>query len=190
MLRVALLLAVVLSGCSSSGKLITPFAQDVPLPTGTPEAARLDTFVLNSMDRQIAAQDEHKLYSIVLVRDGRVVFERYYNGRTRDTPHDIRSATKSITSLLTGIAIAEGAVPDVDASLLDYLGAAYPAVQGKGDLTLRHLLTMRTGLDCDDGDRRTRGQEDRMYRRKDWVGYFLALDRTAPGGSVRSRARK
>ena len=123
---------------------------------------------------------------ILVVRNGLLVFEEYYNGYTRDNPHDIRSATKSVTSLLTGVAIERGAIAGVDAPLMGYLGEDYPDVQDKDDLSLRHLLTMRSGLDCDDQDRSTRGQEDRMYRVKDWVGYFLSLPRTdAPGERTR-----
>ena len=45
---------------------------------------------------------------------------------------------------------------------------------------------MSTGLDCDDSDRSTRGQEDRMYRSKDWLDYFLSLQSTAnPGQETR-----
>ncbi|MPY90693.1 MAG: serine hydrolase [Luteitalea sp.] len=46
--------------------------------------------------------------SLIVARSGRLVFERYFNGHGRDSLHDIRSATKSLTSAVVGIAIAEG----------------------------------------------------------------------------------
>ena len=65
---------------------------------------------------------------------------------------------------------------------MGYLGDAYPDIDDRGALTLRHLLTMSSGLDCDDRDRASRGQEDRMYRQRDWVAYFLALEALDPPG--------
>ncbi|MEM6645427.1 MAG: serine hydrolase [Bacteroidota bacterium] len=173
-----LLLAFVLSasGCSSKA-LLEPLGTDTPLPSTTLAEARLDTAVIGSMARQIDAQ-KHDLHSLLIMRGGKLAFEAYYNGHTRHTPHDIRSATKSITSLLTGVAIDRGALGGADDPLMEHLGARYPGITDKDDLTLRHLLTMSSGLDCHDRDRTTRGQEDRMYRSKDWVRYFLSLSRT------------
>ena len=171
----ALLLGLVTVGCTST-KIHAPFGTDTPLPTTTLTEARIDTAIIGSMARQIEAQDLD-LHSLLVLRDGKLAFEAYYHGHTRDTPHDIRSATKSITSLLTGIAIDRGAFASVDVPLMTYLGDRYPNITDKDDLTLRHLLTMSSGLDCHDRDRTTRGQEDRMYRSKDWVRYFLSLSR-------------
>lgn len=163
-----------------------PFAQDDPLPTGTPESVGLDLSHLESVSRHLSEEADQRVHSMLVVRNGLLVFERYFNGYGRDNPHDIRSATKSITSLLTGVAIDRGSVAGVEAPLMDYLGAEYPDVTDKGDILLRHLLTMSSGLDCDDSDQGTRGQEDRMYRSKDWVEYFLSLSRShVPGETAR-----
>lgn len=186
MLRPLLLSILLVSACSSGVGVVEPIGQDDPLPTGTPEAVGLDLSYLDRITRPLSETTDHKIHSMLVVRNGRLVFERYYSGFGPDTPHDLRSATKSITSLLTGIAIERGAVVGVDAPLMDYLARAYPDVQDKDDILLSHLLTMRSGLDCDDGDRSTRGQEDRMYRSKDWVEYFLSLRRPyAPGDTTR-----
>lgn len=186
MLRTLLLSAFLVSGCSSAVGIVEPLSQDDPLPTDTPETVGLDLSYLDSVSQHFSKEIDHKLHSMLVVRHGLLVFERYYNGFGRDNPHDLRSATKSITSLLTGIAIERGAVAGVEAPLMDYLARAYPEVQDKDDIMLRHLLTMSSGLDCDDGDQRTRGQEDRMYRSKDWVEYFLSLSRPyAPGDTTR-----
>lgn len=70
-------------------------AQDVPATTEQ---------VLQAQDG-----DSHgDLRAVVVLRDGAVVAERYYNGETADTLHDIRSAGKSITALLVGAAVARG----------------------------------------------------------------------------------
>ena len=184
--RLLVVLLVVLPGCSAAGRIHDPIAEDASLPRSAPADVGLDAEQLGRISRQIAASDDHKLHSLLVVRHGRLAFEEYYHGHGPHNPHDLRSATKSITSLLTGIAIDQGALAGPDAPLMETLGPSYPDVQDKGDLTLRHLLTMQSGLDCDDGDRRTEGQEDRMYRSKDWVRTFLSLARPyAPGDTTR-----
>lgn len=186
MLRFLCALILVFTGCSGAGDIAVPIAADEALPMAAPAAVRLDSAYLNNAARQIEAQRGHKLHSMLVVREGQLAFEQYYNGYARDNPHDLRSATKSITSLLTGIAIERGLLAGVDAPLMDYLAHAYPNVEGKDGILLRHLLTMSSGLDCDDGDRSTRGQEDRMYKSRDWVGYFLSLSTPyAPGDTTR-----
>ena len=180
-----MLASLSLAACAPRTEIHQPFGEDTPLPRGSLAEARLDTAVVLHMARQID-QNEHELHSLLVVRDGKLVFDRYYHGHTRETPHDLRSATKSITALLTGVAIAEGHLAGPDQPVMDVLRAAYPDVRGNDGITLRHLLTMRSGLDCHDGDRRTRGQEDRMYRSRDWTRYFLALDAPyAPGDTTR-----
>lgn len=180
-----LLLALLLNTPTAFGKgLPKPFGQDAPLPTASAESVGLDPAILDAVEQQIAAKKRHKLHSFLVLRHGQLAFEGYYNGYTRDTPHDLRSATKSITSLLTGSAIEQGLLAGVDAPLMDSLGDAYPQVDLPDAIRLRHLLTMSSGLDCHDRDRKTRGQEDRMYRSKDWVEYFLSLSAVHPPGQT------
>ena len=159
---------------------------DKPLPTGSMESVGLDSLLLYSVSERLKEENDHKVHSILVARNGVLVFEAYFKGHTRQNPHDLRSATKSITSLLTGIAIDQGILKSVEDPMMDYLSASYPEISDKNDIQLRHLLTMQSGLDCHDSDRKTRGQEDRMYRSRDWVAYFLSLSSTyAPGDSTR-----
>ncbi|MEM7734938.1 MAG: serine hydrolase [Deinococcota bacterium] len=176
------LLLIFVSSCTPS--IPSPFAEDTPLPTAAPEDVGLNAQTLDQLREVIPDDSEHKLHSLLVVKDGQLAFEEYYNGYSRHTPQDLRSTTKSITSLLVGIAIEQGYLTSVDASMMDYLGNAYPDITDKDDISLRNLLTMSSGLDCDDSDRSTRGQEDRMYRSSDWVRYFLGLDVVNPSGDV------
>ena len=184
MMRHLLFIAILTVGCSTSKGPGLPLGQDTYLPHASLLSVQMDTSIMNSMAKQIEQQEKHKLYSILVARHGQLVFEKYYNGYTRDTPVDIRSATKSITSLLIGIALDKGVLSDVERPIMDHLRDAYPTVHDKDALTLRHLLTMSAGLDCNDHDRRTRGQEDRMYRSQDWVDYFLSLSSVYPPGDT------
>ncbi|GIL39937.1 serine hydrolase domain-containing protein [Roseiterribacter gracilis] len=117
-----------------------------------------------------------KIGSVLVARHGKLVFEKYFEGDAA-TLRDTRSATKSITGMLIGIAIAQRKLPGVDASVLSY----FPAYKRSDDVTVKDLLTMDSSLDCDDNDAASPGNEERMYPRRDWVEFALTLpSRGAP----------
>ncbi|MCK9688196.1 serine hydrolase domain-containing protein [Scleromatobacter humisilvae] len=125
--------------------------------------------------------------SMLVMRHGQPVFEQYWNGFDKDTLHDLRSATKSITSLLVGIAIDQHDLGGVDDTISRWLGADYPGapVLSRG-LVLENLLTMRSGLACNDWDGNSPGFENTMYAHQDWVAFWLGLPSTSPPDAVTS----
>ncbi len=127
----------------------------------------IDTHALQSLYSAAAEDPHHDLKGIVIVRDGRLVSERYFNGDSVDSLHDIRSATKSITSLLMGIAIDKGLVHSVNVSISLYLPGL--PKDGKEKITIRDLLNMRSGLDADDSDPKSPGNEDNLDQSSDWI---------------------
>lgn len=109
-----------------------------------------------------------------------MAFERYGPGHGGDRPHTMQSVTKSIASLLVGIAIDRGELPGLDATVHDLLPAARlegvdPAVSRA--IRLEDLLTMRSGLAWEEtGKPRGSPENDlsEMYRRsRDWIRYVL-----------------
>ena len=130
---------------------------------------------------------EHKIHSILLVKDGQLIIEEYFNGHSANQPHDLRSATKSIRSILAGIAIDRGFIKSVDDPISKYLKAPVPTKnldERKKKITIKHLLTMSSGLDCNDWDKKSKGQEDRVYRKRDWLQYTLNLPMVHEPGTV------
>ena len=128
--------------------------------------------------------DEHRdLRSVLVMRNGAIVAERYYNGETADTLHDIRSAGKSITALLVGAAADRGKL-----GAQDRIGQLWPAARGTAlaDITLDQVLTMRSGLAAFDEDPASPGNEDKMDEAADPVAFALATPaETAPGTRYR-----
>lgn len=84
--------------------------------------------------------------ALLIVRNDTILFEKYYGGFNPDTHSNIFSVSKAITSLLCGIAIDEGliAISDPVTKYIPELVSADPLFK---DLTIEHLLDMRTGLD-------------------------------------------
>jgi CubicO group peptidase (beta-lactamase class C family) len=106
----------------------------------------VDASALERIGEQIPAEFPY-VRSLLVARDGRLVFERYYGGAAVDQVFEVYSITKSVTSALVGIALADGKLESVDQRLVDffpgYAGAADPRVRR---VTLGDLLTMRAGF--------------------------------------------
>ena len=94
--------------------------------------------------RMQAFSDKHKGLGLIIMKDGRVIYERYAAGVTGTLPTQTFSMNKTVTGLMTGILLSEGIVPAIDAPL----GATLPEWAGdrRQAITLRHLLTMSSGL--------------------------------------------
>lgn len=126
-------------------------------------------------------KDEHPDLKGVVVRvDGKRVAERYFNGDGPATLHDIRSAGKSVTSLLVGAAYDRRLI----ASLADPVRKYLPEMRGSaiGDVRLEDVLTMRPGLDANDDVEASPGNENRLDEAADPIAFLRAVPRaTAPG---------
>lgn len=147
-------------------------------------AASVPSRIDRALDTVLATfdHDPHPdLRGVVVLRDGRVVGERYYNGETADTLHDVRSAGKSVTSLLVGIATDQGKIHAAD----DTVSAYWPESRGSaiGDVAIRNVLTMRSGLAAFDVDPASPGNEDKLDVAPDPLAFLLAVPRADPPGS-------
>lgn len=136
--------------------------------TDSAAAQGIDPARLDAMVRALAQTRRHGIDAILIARRGKLVFELYfdYDG---DRPHDLRSATKSITGLMVGAAVHRGLLDPSD-PLRDHLEAAR-----EGDGQVEDLLRMHSARLCDDRTRSSPGQEERMYRRRDWVDFYFGL---------------
>jgi CubicO group peptidase (beta-lactamase class C family) len=149
-----------------------------------PEESDIDAKALESIYSDMDQEAHRDLKGIVIVRDGHLVSERYFNSDSAETLHDIRSATKSITSLLMGIAIQQGLVHGVNDSIALYLPVL--PKDGKEKITVKDLLNMRSGLDADDEDPASPGNENTLDQSTDWMRTVYAVPmKRAPGTQYR-----
>jgi CubicO group peptidase (beta-lactamase class C family) len=148
------------------------------LPVASPAApARLDPRLLVRMGDRIRAGEFQRITSVLVVLDGKLAYEGYWNGATRDTLQQIRSASKTVTGMLVGQAIARGALSGVDAKVFGFFaGRTWKNPDPrKLQITVEDLLTMSSLLECDDNNDVSAGNEERMYVTEDWLGFFLDL---------------
>ncbi len=124
-----------------------------------------------------AASDEFSgVTSIVIMQDGDVVAERYLDSQGSDALRNTRSVTKTITGMLAGIAVADGSL-SLDAKVTSFFPDREQLNRDsrKQQVTVEDLLTMSSIAECDDFNRFSRGNEERMYLIEDWVGFYLDL---------------
>jgi CubicO group peptidase (beta-lactamase class C family) len=115
--------------------------------------------------------------SMVVARHGKLIAEGYFNGFGRESLHDLRSTGKSVTSALAGIAIEQGlfGVDDPISQHIPQFDRHDNMNARKRAIHVYHLLNMNSGLDCNDWVSSSRGNEERMYDTRDWVGFILDL---------------
>jgi CubicO group peptidase (beta-lactamase class C family) len=117
------------------------------------------------------------VHSLLVHHKGRLILEEYFYGYHAERPHQLRSATKSVVSALAGIASTRDGAPQSGSAVLARLPYAQLAQpdERKARITLQHLLTMRSGLACNDHDAASPGNETRLYESDDWVKATLDL---------------
>jgi CubicO group peptidase (beta-lactamase class C family) len=145
---------------------------------GSAESAGISSRPLKEMEQAVRAGDLKKIGSVAVARDGKLVYEAYFDGDA-NTLRDTRSATKSITDILIGMAIEEKKLSGADARILTLLPERARKVQNpdprKQKITVEDFLTMSSVLECDDWNDASRGNEERMYIVEDWAQFILDL---------------
>jgi CubicO group peptidase (beta-lactamase class C family) len=115
--------------------------------------------------------------SVIVIRNGKLLIEEYFNGETRDSLHDPRSAGKSFSSTITGIAENEGYFKNENQTLKEFYNVkSYDNYSAKKEnVSIKDLLTMSSVFDGNDDDYNSPGNEENMYPTPDWVKFTLDL---------------
>ncbi len=148
-------------------------------PTATPSSVGMSADIIRDFVRAVAAGELEYTHSVLVARRGRLVVEEYFYGFDRETRHDMRSASKSVTSTLTGLAVQDDRLAGPHARVLPLL-PRYRWYDNwddrKRDITIHHLLTMSSGLDARDwepGSVASEGAYQTQAEQPDWVKYAL-----------------
>lgn len=140
-------------------------------------AEKFNVDKLKELKGNIDAAVFKKITSIAVIKNGKLLVEEYFNGSARDSLHDPRSVGKSLSSTLTGIAIAEHYLKNEEEPLKDFYDLKsfdnYSPL--KNEVTIKDLLTMSAVFDGNDDDGNSPGNEDNMYPTPNWVKFALDL---------------
>lgn len=191
-----LLAAIVVVACGDGAAATSgpPIQAEAPSPTpttiptstywpaegwrsSTPEQQGMDSELLMEMLDDIRRR-EANIHSVLIVRNGHLVLEAYFDPYRKDISHVVHSVTKSVTSALVGIAIDQGYIDGVDQTVLSHFPERTfsnldPAKQA---MTIEHLLTMTSGLSWPELDSSYISPSNpvvQMYRSQDAVQFVL-----------------
>ncbi|MDR6944508.1 serine hydrolase domain-containing protein [Mucilaginibacter pocheonensis] len=126
----------------------------------------------------LIAQNRFKnITSVIVIRNGKLLIEEYFNGSGRDSLHNPRSVGKTFASAMMGIAIHDGFIKNESQTLSDFydLKKFNNYSPRKENITLKSLLTMSSIFDADDNDSNSAGNEENMYPTDNWVKFALDL---------------
>ena len=152
------------------------------------DSVDMDTQMISLLTDRLMNGKYGGVRSLVIVKDGCLVHEAYFDGSSRETPQEIYSITKSISSALVGIAVDRGLIDGVDVPIVT-LFQEYDHLfsdEQKRRITIEHLLTHTSGLDWDEHTypyEDPRNSEFNMYYgAEDWMAYVLGVPmRDEPG---------
>ena len=144
--------------------------------TSIPEAQGMDSNLLANMLENMT-KEAGNVDSVTIVRNGFIVLDVYFHGPKRDTLHEIHSCTKSIMSILIGIAIDQGYISDIHRPVISYFPEKRFANldERKKAMTLEHVLMMASGLKCQSSWKYGWKGLLKMMRQEDSVQYILDL---------------
>ena len=176
----------------------TPVTLDDGWTIATPESVDLDSARLCAIAARLK-ETEANVHAVVIVRHGRLIFEQYFSGPDErwdvagrydfdaTTKHDMRSASKSVISLLVGIAIDRKLIASANEPVVKFL-PEYAAVKSPGwdQVALRHLLTMSSGMQWDEnrGWNDARNDEPHLGNEADPIRYILSKPIAKPPDSL------
>lgn len=139
--------------------------------------SQINNSKIEELNRKIAKQNFKDITSIVVLKDGKLLLEEYFNGANRNTLHDTRSVGKSFASTLLGIAVKDNYIKSESQTLNEFykLNTFQNYSSSKDSITLKDLLTMSSSFDGSDLNSESPGNEENMYPTKNWVEFALNL---------------
>jgi len=143
-----------------------------PLPVADGEQFRLPGFGGEPFD---AVMEKTGTVAIVIVKHGKILLERYYNGYQRDSIVTSFSVAKSVVSALVGIAIRDGHIASIDDPITRYLPELAGTDQRFTRITIRNLLEMRSGIRFDEGYRSPWADASAFYLTPDLAAKLKGL---------------
>ena len=166
-------LLFVFVGCDLENTDTVELQENENLSDSLPHAlAEEQGFDASELDHAIVkAAGLSNIQSILVARNGYIVEEKYFGDITATDLIHVRSFTKSVISALIGIAIDQGFIENIDQPISAYLSKVAPDLdEVKGNITIKQLLTMSSGLQWDE----QQGNEyNDWFNSKDYINYVL-----------------
>jgi CubicO group peptidase (beta-lactamase class C family) len=185
---IAVIFVLSLTSCLKDGSLKLPYKGFVPQANvndwelSTPQKENIDVSLLDQAYQLIYRDDRYLMArSLLVFRNGKLIAEAYpHDINDINAINNIQSCTKSVTSILTGIAVKNKIVASIDEKLYSIYPELFDDDILKRDISLKDALTMRTGLYFDNSEHTLE-----LYRtKKNSATYVLSLEKLYKAGLV------
>lgn len=171
--------------------IAAPQAKQDGWATASIESAKLSAARLDAMEKAIRGGEFKAITSVLVARNGKLVYENYFGGSDANAFRNTRSATKTITGILIGVAIDNKFLTGVDATVMKFFPDKRPVENPdprKEKITVEDFLTMSSLLECNDWNQFSQGNEERMYLLEDYIKFALDLPvRGFPGWTAKPK---
>jgi CubicO group peptidase (beta-lactamase class C family) len=149
-------------------------------PVSAPEEVGLDPALVNALYQE--AEQLDTLYGLLLVKNGYLVAEEYFNGSSIDQQADLASATKSFTSALMGIALQECFLDSLDQRMMEFFPAYADELDDprKAQITIEQMLEMRSGYPWEEF---AYPYLDKLFSSPDWTPHLVDFPLTSDPGT-------
>jgi len=139
--------------------------------------APIDKTKIEEMNKLIALNKLKEITGVVVIKEGKLLLEEYFNKADRNTLHDTRSVGKSFASTMMGFAIQDGYIKNENQTLSKFYDLKqYANYSAKKDsVKLRDLLSMSSAFNGNDSNMDSPGNEENMYPTDNWVKFTLDL---------------
>jgi CubicO group peptidase (beta-lactamase class C family) len=164
----------------ASACAVHPRVTRTEIPTSAPESQGFSSADL-AATLEFAHARGINIHSLTVLRNDRTVLDAYFYPYTREMRHDVASVTKSMTSLLTALAITDGYLEGTSQRIVDILAPVPTTGERVQDIRIGDLLSMRSGFEC--GLRRGEPELVDMRKSANWVESTLRLPLSAEPGT-------
>ncbi|AFK03677.1 beta-lactamase [Emticicia oligotrophica DSM 17448] len=131
-------------------------------------------------DSLIAQIDSNNTHAFIVIQNGKILYERYFDGFTKDSISGSFSAAKSIISMLVGIAVREGKIKSIDELAGNYVPHFKEGKLAK--VKIKDLLTMSSGTNYKESDKSYMGLAAKMYYADDLNYVVEQMEAQEPAG--------
>lgn len=176
-----------LSACLKNEPFKRPYEGFTPVylrdgwELSSPGAENMDSILLEQAYRLVYSDDRYLMArSLLVIRNGKIVAEAYPNDPDDiEKVYNLQSMTKSVTSVLTGIAVQNGDMANPDELLYDIFPECFDSDPSKRDITIRNALCMQTGLHFDNDQ-----DTEKLYKAGKPADYVLSQPKEYEAGTV------
>ncbi|HAF29672.1 MAG TPA: hypothetical protein DCG75_11560 [Bacteroidales bacterium] len=213
-LKLILIVLLILSGFTNCDKenepiinsyeYTPPLSYDDGIETSSLASEGMEINPIVEMMNYLNSNHSHTVHNILITKNNKLVFEEYFEGYkldynaedlngelmdyTRTTDHPMQSISKSVTSVIFGIAVKEGYFPDLNKKIIDYFPEYTDILTGeKANVTIHHLLTMTCGIAWDEstypiGD--PRNDITQLFASEDPIYFILSRPLVSSPGTI------